>query len=72
MGTGYGGFVALSPAVSRICSASSDGNDDGTLYTSGGFGAMVGPPLGGMIIDHTGSYRGAIGIFAVALAHSRS
>jgi len=41
----------------------------GALYTSGGFGAMVGPPLVGLIIDRTGSYRVAIAAaFAVALA----
>jgi len=41
----------------------------GALYTSGGFGAMAGPPLVGLIIDRTGSYRIAIAAaFAVALA----
>ncbi len=40
----------------------------GALYTSGGIGAMVGPPLVGLIIDRTGSYRVAIACaFAVAL-----
>jgi len=32
----------------------------GILYTSGGVGALLGPPLAGMIIDRTGSYRWAI------------
>jgi MFS family permease len=40
----------------------------GALYTSGGFGALVGPPLVGMIIDRTGSYRIAIGAaFTIAM-----
>jgi len=41
----------------------------GALYTSGGIGAMAGPPIVGLIIDRTGSYRVAIAAaFAVALA----
>jgi MFS family permease len=40
----------------------------GALYTSGGFGAMVGPPLVGLIIDRTGSYRIAIAAaFTIAM-----
>ena len=41
----------------------------GALYTSGGIGAMVGPPMVGLIIDRTGSYRIAIACAsAVAIA----
>jgi MFS family permease len=40
----------------------------GALYTSGGIGAMVGPPMVGVIIDRTGSYRVAIAAaFVVAM-----
>src|SRR5277367_3058702 len=70
MGAGYGGYVALSPAVvAHLFGTNRMGTMLGALYTSGGFGAMVGPPLVGLIIDRTGSYRVAIAAaFAVALA----
>jgi MFS family permease len=69
MGSGYGGYVALSPAVvAHLFGTNRMGTMLGALYTSGGFGAMVGPPLVGLIIDRTGSYRFAIAAaFAVAL-----
>ena len=61
MGAGYGGYVALSPAViAHLFGTNRMGTMLGALYTSGGFGAMVGPPLAGLIIDRTGSYRVAI------------
>jgi MFS family permease len=70
MGAGYGGYVALSPAVvAHLFGTNRMGTMLGALYTSGGFGAMVGPPLVGLIIDRTGSYVVAIAAaFAVALA----
>jgi MFS family permease len=70
MGAGYGGYVALSPAViAHLFGTNRMGTVLGALYTSGGIGAMVGPPLVGLIIDRTGSYRIAIAAaFAVALA----
>ena len=70
MGAGYGGYVALSPAViAHLFGTNRMGTVLGALYTSGGIGAMVGPPLVGLIIDRTGSYRVAIACaFAVALA----
>jgi MFS family permease len=70
MGVGYGGYVALSPAViAHLFGTQRMGTVLGALYTSGGIGAMVGPPLVGLIIDRTGSYRVAIAAaFAVALA----
>ena len=69
MGAGYGGYVALSPAViAHLFGTERMGTVLGALYTSGGIGAMVGPPLVGLIIDRTGSYRIAItAAFAVAL-----
>ena len=61
MGAGYGGYVALGPAVmAHLFGTQRLGAVIGVLYTSGGFGAMIGPPLAGMIIDRTGSYRMAI------------
>jgi len=69
MGAGYGGYVALSPAViAHLFGPHRMGTVLGALYTSGGFGAMVGPPLVGMIIDRTGSYRIAIAAaFTIAM-----
>jgi MFS family permease len=70
MGAGYGGYVALSPAViAHLFGTQRMGTALGVLYTSGGIGAMVGPPLFGSIVDRTGSYHLAIAAaFAVALA----
>ncbi|HZC45901.1 MAG TPA: MFS transporter [Candidatus Acidoferrum sp.] len=70
MGAGYGGYVALSPAViAHLFGTNRMGTVLGALYTSGGFGAMAGPPIVGLIIDRTGSYRVAIAAaFAVAIA----
>jgi MFS family permease len=69
MGAGYGGYVALSPAViAHLFGTQRMGTMLGALYTSGGFGALLGPPMVGLIIDRTGSYRVAItAAFAVAL-----
>jgi MFS family permease len=61
MGTGYGGFVALSPAVlTDLYGAQRLGTVMGILYTSGAAGALLGPPLAGMLIDRTHSYTWAI------------
>ncbi len=61
LGAGYGGFVALSPAVlAELFGVNKLGTVMGILYTSGGVGALLGPPLAGVIIDWTGSYRWAI------------
>lgn len=60
-GVAYGGFIALSPAVmAELFGTAGMGRVIGVLYTSAGFGALVGPPLAGLIIDRTGSYRWAI------------
>ncbi|MGB8681659.1 MAG: MFS transporter [Candidatus Binatus sp.] len=69
MGAGYGGYVALSPAViAHLFGTQRMGSLLGVLYTSGGIGAMAGPPVVGLIIDRTGSYRVAIAAaFVVAL-----
>ncbi|HTR62086.1 MAG TPA: MFS transporter [Candidatus Binataceae bacterium] len=61
LGAGYGGFVALSPAViAELFGIGRLGTMMGLLYTSGGVGALLGPPLAGIIIDRSGSYRWAI------------
>ncbi len=62
MGSSYGGFIALSPAVvAQFFGTRQMGGVLGTLYTSAGFGALLGPPIAGTVIDRTGSYRWAIG-----------
>lgn len=66
IGAGYGGYVALAPAVlAQFFGIDNLGALVGTLYTSNAFGTLIGPPLAGFIIDHTGGYRWAI---AAALA----
>lgn len=67
-GVAYGGFIALSPAVmAELFGTAGMGRVVGVLYTSAGFGALVGPPIAGLIIDRTGTYRWAIAV-AMALA----
>jgi len=61
MGTGYGGYVGLAPAVVvELFGIRALGRVLGALYTSAGFAALVGPPLAGFVIDRTGSYQWAI------------
>lgn len=69
MGGGYGGFVALSPAVvAEVFGVSGLGRLIGVLFTGAGVGALVGPPLAGVLIDAHG-YRWAIAAsMVVALA----
>jgi MFS family permease len=68
MGTAYGGFIALSPAVAaEVFGVVGLGGLIGVLYTGAGFGALAGPPLAGLVIDGFG-YRWAIaGSMALAL-----
>jgi MFS family permease len=68
LGVGYGGFIALSPAViAELFGVDGLGRLIGATYTSAAFGSLVGPPLAGFIIDATGSYTPAI-VFAMLLA----
>jgi len=71
MGAGYGGYVALSPAVmiAHLFGPPSDGQPFSARFIPAvGLCALVGPPLVGMIIDRTGSYRIAIGAaFTIAM-----
>lgn len=61
MGIGYGGFIALSPAViAGLFGTAGLGGLIGLSYTGAGLGGLIGPPLAGLIIDSTGSYRWAI------------
>lgn len=60
LGVGYGGFIAISPAVVALrFGMEGIGGVLGTLYTSAAIGSLAGPPLAGVLIDATG-YRSAI------------
>lgn len=64
LGLGYGGFIALSPAVAaQRFGLAGLGGILGTLYTAAGIGSLGGPPVAGVLIDQLG-YGAAIG-FAV-------
>jgi len=61
MGLSYGGFIALSPAVTaEMFGLAGLGGIMGALYTAAGVGGLVGPPLAGILIDHTGGYQAVI------------
>lgn len=55
LGVGYGGFVALSPAViADLVGTAALGGLIGLTYTGAGFGGLVGPPLAGVVIEAAG------------------
>ena len=69
LGVGYGGFVALAPAVVAVrFGVANLGALLGVLYTGPGLGSAIGPPLAGAIID-AGGYGPAIaGSLLIGLA----
>ena len=69
LGVGYGGFVALAPAVvAERFGVERLGALLGVLYTSAGLGSAVGPPAAGAVID-AGGYAPAIAAsLAIGLA----
>jgi MFS family permease len=67
LGFGYGGFVALTPAViAARFGVERLGSLLGVLYTGPGVGAAVGPPLAGAAIDAAGHRPAILGALAVA------
>lgn len=61
LGVGYGGWIALQPAVvAEIYGSAGLGATVGFVYTAAGIGALVGPFLSGMLVD-TGGFGWAIG-----------
>ncbi len=67
IGTGYGGFVALSTIVlAERFGVVGLGSLMGLFYTSQGLGGLVGPPTAGWLIDRTDGYTVAI-VACVAL-----
>ncbi|MEJ3652701.1 MFS transporter [Actinomycetes bacterium KLBMP 9759] len=62
LGAGYGGWIALQPTVlAEIFGVRGLGGVVGLVYTAAGFGALLGTPLAGLLIDTTGTYGWAIG-----------
>jgi MFS family permease len=70
LGIGYGGFVAIGPAVvAERFGTTRLGGLLGVLYTSVGIGSAVGAPAAGAAVDATGSYGPAIaGCLVLGLA----
>lgn len=63
LGIGYGGWIALQPAViAEAFGLRGLGGVVGLIYTAGGIGALVGPPVAGALIDASGGYGVAIGL----------
>jgi MFS family permease len=57
LGIGYGGFVALGPAlVATLFGVRGLGGLLGVLYTSAAVGSAIGPPAAGAVIGATGQY----------------
>jgi MFS family permease len=66
LGTGYGGFVALLPAVvAERFGVDGLGSLLGLLYTGAGLGSAVGPPAAGALVDAFG-FTAAIAACLVA------
>jgi MFS family permease len=70
LGVGYGGFVAIGPAVvAERFGTPRLGGLLGVLYTSVGIGSAFGAPLAGAAIDASGSYVPAVvGCLVLGLA----
>lgn len=67
MGISYGGVASLTPAVAiQIFGLESIGELLGFLLLSYGVAAAVGPPIAGLLVDHSGNYRDIIGFALVA------
>ena len=61
LGSGYGGFIVLSPVVAaEIFGLVGLGTILGATYTAAGIGGLLGPTFAGYLIDKTGSYNAAI------------
>jgi MFS family permease len=67
MGTCYGGFVALCPAVmADYFGVRAVSGIVGALYTAVGLGTLIGPTLAGAAFDHWQSYTIPIAVSSVA------
>ena len=58
MGVGYGGIAAMAPAVAAaIFGVVGLGELLGVMFTGFGLACIVGPPLAGVLVDHTHDYH---------------
>ena len=69
MGVGYGGFIALSPAViADLFGTAGMGGVVGLSYTAAGVGGLIGPIAAGRVIDRFGYGWAIFGSGCLALA----
>lgn len=69
LGVGYGGFIAISPAVvADRFGLEGMGGILGTLYTSAAVGSLLGPPLAGLLFDELGDAVAIAAAAAISLA----
>jgi MFS family permease len=67
MGVGYGGIAAMAPAVAAaIFGIGGLGELLGILFTGFGLACIVGPPLAGVLVDHTHDYQWTVFVAAGA------
>ncbi len=80
LGVGYGGWIALQPAViADAFGVRGLGRLVGLVYTAAGIGALLGVPVAGALVDATGGYGWAaaaaglcgLGAFAAAIPLGR-
>lgn len=61
LGAAYGGYVALGPVLAAdLYGVDGLGSVLGVLYTSAGFGGLIGPIAAGVVLDETGSFTTVI------------
>ncbi|MDH3680542.1 MAG: MFS transporter [Acidimicrobiia bacterium] len=69
LGVAYGGFIALSPAVTaELFGPTGLGAVLGALYTAAGLGGLIGPPAMGWLIDTSGYGPALVAATACGLA----
>ena len=67
LGLGYGGFIALSPAVvAEIFGLDGLGGVIGTLYTAAAVGSLAGPPIAGVLFDSWGPTTAIVFAFTMS------
>ncbi len=68
LGVAYGGFIALSPAVTAdLFGPVGLGGVLGALYTAAGLGGLIGPPIAGELIDRYGYPPALVASLCMAL-----
>ncbi len=68
LGVGYGGIVALTPAVvAELLGTGGLGTALGVLFTAAGLGGLIGPPVIGALIDGVGYPAGISAALVVAM-----